>query len=88
MNTTAIVYATVIFLALVLGGLMVLRTQRTAGTRATVFLLFTIGCVVVTLAATKRWQLLMGEAALAWIMALLILGAIAGVERALRRTRR
>jgi hypothetical protein len=76
-HTTALIYSTAIFLALLLGGLMVLRRQRAVGTRMLVFLVFCFLCTRVTMWTSKGWQLLMGETAIAWITALLL---VAGVE--------
>ena len=83
-HTTTIAYSTVIFLALALGGLTVLQRQRAVGTRIIVFLLFVAACVFVTSWTTKRWQLLMGEATIAWIVALLIVAILTAIIRARR----
>ena len=84
-HLTPIFYALSIFLVVGLGGLAVLRRQRNAGTRMFVFLLFSVACVFVTLWTTKRWQLLMGEAAIAWIVALLLIAVIAASVMASQR---
>jgi hypothetical protein len=79
-NTASIAYSVAIFLALALGGLMVLRRERVVGMRVVGFLLLASLCVLATLWTTKRWQLLMGEATLAWIVALLLVGVVEGIR--------
>jgi hypothetical protein len=80
-HTPALVYAASIFFALALVAVLVMRRQRTAGSRVSVFLLFVVVGAIVTTAVNSRWNLLMGEAAAAWIGALLVLGVLAGIER-------
>jgi hypothetical protein len=80
----AIVFASCLFLVVAFGGLILLRKQRAVGTRALVFLLFAIACVLMTSWITRRWQLLMGEAAVAWVIALLLLGGIEAVTGVIR----
>lgn len=84
MHTTQILYTALIFLAVALGGLSVLRRQRSRRARVIVFLVFCAVCIYLTLFVTKRWQLLMGEAAIAWVVALLILAIISATVRVLR----
>jgi hypothetical protein len=79
-HTASIAYSVAIFLALALGGLMVLRRERTVGMRVLGFLLLASLCVLSTLWTTKRWQLLMGEAAIAWIVALVLLAVVEGIR--------
>ncbi len=87
-HATTIAYLTVTFLALAGAGLIVLRRQKSVRMRVIVFLLFCLVCVRITLWATSRWQLLMGEAATAWVVALLLLGAILGLGQLVRRPSR
>jgi hypothetical protein len=85
-HTTALVYSTAIFLALLLSGLVVLRRQRAVGTRVLVFLVFCFVCTRVTMWTTRGWQLLMGETAIAWVVALLLVAVVELIR--VRRTKR
>lgn len=82
-----IAYCVVAFLALTLAGLMVLQRQKGAVAHSVVFVLFAIVCVYSTLWINRRFMLLMGEAAIAWVVALLLAGAIVAITRAARRAR-
>jgi hypothetical protein len=83
-HTMAIVYATVLFFVAAFGGVMLLGTQRAVGARVLAFLLFCAVCILVTSWSTNQWRLLMGEAAVAWVVALLTLGAVMVIARVLR----
>jgi hypothetical protein len=87
-HASIIGYLTVGFLALAVAGLLVLRGQKAVGTRVIVFLLFCVVCVRLTVWVTKRWQLLMGETAIAWVIALVLAGVIFAVAQSTTRRAR
>lgn len=84
-NTMAVLYSALLFLVIAVGGLNLLPRARSTGARIGMFLLFVIVCVAATLLATKRWQLLMGGAAIAWIIALVLAGLAMLVTRARKK---
>jgi drug/metabolite transporter (DMT)-like permease len=70
-----LVIPALIYFAITLGALALLRRQRTTGRRTGIFLGFVVVCIVLTRWTTRTWHLFMGEAAAAWIAALLVVGA-------------
>lgn len=75
-HAAMIAVATAICVALLLGGLAILRRQEKVAVRAIIFALFSYACVWVTMWIARRGGLLVGEAASAWIVALLLVGLI------------
>ncbi len=75
-----VAFSAAIFFALTLGGLAILRRQKTISARAFLFLVFCYGCVWVTLLIARNSQLTIGEAATAWMVALIIVGTVLAIK--------
>ena len=79
-HAASVAIAAAIFLALALGGLAVLRRQSNVAVRSVLFLVFCYACVWATLLAARSGRIVVAEAAAAWIIALLLTGAVEGVR--------
>jgi hypothetical protein len=80
-----VAYAVVLFFLIAWGGLALLRRQKSVAKRAPAFLLFCVVSVVATMWAAKRWELLVGSAAFAWVVALILLALVWTLRRVLQR---
>jgi hypothetical protein len=76
-----IALAALIYFAFALASFAWFQKQRTVGERSMAFLLFAVGSVIITLWVVGLLEMLMGEAAAAWIFALLAAGGISIVRR-------
>jgi hypothetical protein len=85
-HAAVMVLAAAIFVALLLGGLAILRRQESVAVRAILFVLFSYACVWVTMWVARRGRLLVGEVAAAWIVALLLVAVVEAL-RFWRRSR-
>ena len=70
MKLAPIIIAVAIYFAFTLGALALLRRQAAIAGRGVLFLLFCVACTLITRWITHSFQMLMGAAALAWIIAL------------------
>jgi hypothetical protein len=75
-HAAIVVLAAAIFFAVALGGLAILRRQQNVAVRSVLFLVFSYACVWFTLWIARRGRLHVGEAAAAWIVALLLVAVV------------
>lgn len=79
-NLLGVLLATGVYLAFTITALLLLRRQGTDPARWFLFLGYVVGSVFLTRFTVHAWHLLMGEAAVAWLGALVLLGIIASTR--------
>lgn len=80
MHPLPIAYSVIIFLALALGGLAIVRTQRNVTLRAILFVLLCFTCVKGSFWLALRWGLDAVELGVAWGAVLLIVAVVEAIR--------